>query len=84
MDKKAIDEKCAKFLNYNNFNQEQRQLINIIIDFAIRNGNVTTDDLVNEQPFCDLEIQELFDFDIRPLIQLVNVFNSPLTISAAA
>ena len=84
LDKKAIDEKCAKFLNYNNFNQEQRQLINLIIDFAIRNGNVTTDDLVNEQPFCDLEIQELFDFDIRPLIQLVNVFNSPLTISAAA
>ena len=84
LDKKAIDEKCAKFLNNNDFNKEQRQLINLIIDFAIRNGNVTAEDLVNEQPFCDIPIQEMFDFDIRPLIQLVNVFNSPLTVSAAA
>ena len=84
LDKKAIDEKCAKFLNNNDFNKEQRQLINLIIDFAIRNGNVTAEDLVNEQPFCDIPIQEMFDFDIRPLIQLVNVFNSPLIVSAAA
>lgn len=84
LDKKTIDEKCAQFLNLNDFNKEQRQLINLIIDFAIRNGNVTTDDLVNVQPFCDLEIQEMFNFDIKPLIQLVNVFNNPLTISMAA
>lgn len=34
LDKKAIDEKCAKFLNINDFNKKQRQLINLIIDFA--------------------------------------------------
>ena len=84
LDKKAIDDKCAKFLNVNDFNKEQRQLINLIVDFAIRNGNITAEDLVNEQPFCDIQIQELFNFNIKPLMQLVNIFNSPLTVSAAA
>lgn len=84
LDKKTIDDKCAKFLNVNDFNKEQRQLINLIVDFAIRNGNITAEDLVNEQPFCDIQIQELFNFNIKPLMQLVNIFNSPLTVSAAA
>lgn len=83
LDKKAIDEKCAKFINKNDFSKEQRQLINLIIDFAIRNGNVTTEDLVNVEPFCNFEITELFDNDIDPLLQLVNIFNNPLTVSCA-
>lgn len=82
LDKKAIDEKCAKFLNINDFNKEQRQLINLIIDFAIRNGNVTKDDLVNTEPFSDIEIPELFDNELAPILQLVAMFTNPLTVAA--
>ena len=82
LDKKAIDEKCAKFLNVNDFNNEQRQLINLIIDFAIRNGNVTTDDLVNSEPFSDIEIPELFDNELEPIFQLIAMFTNPLTVAA--
>lgn len=82
LDKKAIDEKCAKFLNINDFNKEQRQLINLIIDFAIRNGNVTKDDLVNTEPFSDIEIPELFDNELAPILQLVAMFTNPLNVAA--
>ena len=82
LDKKAIDKKCAAFLNENDFNQEQRQLINLIIDFAIRNGNVTNDDLVNEEPFCNYEIPELFEYNVTPLLQIVELFNNALSIAA--
>ena len=82
LDKKAIDEKCAKFLNVNDFNKEQRQLINLIIDFAIRNGNVTTDDLVNTEPFSAIEIPELFDNELEPILQLVAMFTNALTVAA--
>ncbi|MBR5565107.1 MAG: DEAD/DEAH box helicase family protein [Roseburia sp.] len=82
LEKKTIDEKCAKFLNLNNFNREQRQMINLIIDFAIRNGNVTTDDLVNTEPFSDIEIPELFDNELEPILQLVAMFTNPLTVAA--
>ncbi len=82
LDKKAIDDKCAKFLNENDFNKEQRQLINLVIDFAIRNGNVTREDLVNIEPFCDLEIPELFNYDIAPLISIIDLFNVPLSVVA--
>lgn len=82
LDKKAIDEKCAKFLNINDFNKEQRQLINLIIDFAIRNGNVTKDDLVNTEPFSDIEIPELFDNELAPILQLVAMFTNSLNVAA--
>ena len=82
LDKKAIDEKCAKFLNVNNFNKEQRQLINLIIDFAIRNGNVTTDDLVNTEPFSDIEIPELFNNELEPILRLIAMFTDALTVAA--
>ena len=82
LDKKTIDEKCAAFLNENNFNREQRQFINLIIDFAIRNGNVTNNDLVNEEPFCNYEILEIFEHDIDPLLQIISLFNDPLNVVA--
>ena len=82
LDKKAIDEKCAKFLNINDFNKKQRQLINLIIDFAIRNGNVTKDDLVNTEPFSEIEIPELFDNELAPILQLVAMFTNSLNVAA--
>ena len=82
LDKNAIDRKCAKFLNVNDFNKEQRQLINLIIDFAIRNGNVTKEDLVNVEPFSDIEIPELFDHELAPILQLVAMFTNPLKVVA--
>lgn len=82
LDKKTIDAKCATFLNENDFNKEQRRLINLIIDFAIRNGNVTNDDLVNAEPLCNYEIPEMFDYNISPLLQILAVFNNSLKIAA--
>lgn len=82
LDKKAIDEKCAKFLNINDFNKEQRQLINLIIDFAIRNGNVTREDLVNTEPFSEIEIPELFDNELEPVLNLVAMFTNSLIVAA--
>ena len=80
LNKNIIDEKCASFLNENSFNKEQRQFINLVIDYAIRNGNITADDLVNAEPFCDLKVPELFNFNIDPLLKIVNIFNRALTV----
>lgn len=82
LDKKAIDKKCAKFLNINEFNKEQQQLINLIIDFAIRNGNVTKDDLVNAEPFSEIEISKLFENKLTPILQLVEIFTDSLSVVA--
>lgn len=82
LDRKTIDKKCSEFFNINDFNKDQRQLINLIIDFAIRNGNVTTDDLVNTEPFSDIPISDLFDCEVAPIIQLVSMFTTPLNVVA--
>lgn len=82
LDRKLIDEKCAAFINENDFSKEQRQFINMIIDFAIRNGNITNDDLVNVEPFCDQDISAIFENKLDPLFNIVNLFNASLQIIA--
>lgn len=83
LDRKMIDDKCATFLNEQEFNKDQRSLINLIIDFAIRNGNITNDDLVNSEPFSDYEIPELFkDKGLEPLFSILGLFNNSLSIGA--
>ena len=82
LDEQIIDEKCAAFLNQNNFNKEQRQLINLVIDFAIRNGNITNDDLVNSEPFCEYEIPELFENNLDPLFFILALFKNSLQVAA--
>jgi type I restriction enzyme R subunit len=82
LDRKLVDKKCASFINENDFSKEQRQLINMIIDFAIRNGNITNDDLVNTEPFCDQDISILFENKLDPLFAILALFNNPLQVAA--
>ena len=82
LDKKSIDQKCSSFMNKNDFNREQRQLINLIIDFAIRNGNITNDDIVNSEPFSEFDIPEIFDNNIDPILNILDMFNQSLLIAA--
>ena len=82
LDRKLVDKKCASFINENDFSKEQRQLINMIIDFAIRNGNITNDDLVNTEPFCDQDISILFENKLDPLFGILALFNNPLQVAA--
>lgn len=81
LDRKTIDEKCSDFLNMNNFNSEQRRLINLIITFAIQNGNVTLDDLVYIEPFSNYAILEMFDNNVSSIKKLVGIFTDPLKIA---
>ncbi|MCF0217789.1 MAG: DEAD/DEAH box helicase family protein [Malacoplasma sp.] len=77
LDRKLVDQKCATFLNEYSFNKDQRNFINLIIDFAIRNGNVENNDLANSQPLNDYKINEIFD-NLEPLYNLISIFNDPL------
>ena len=45
-------------------------------------GNVTKDDLVNTEPFSDIEIPELFDNELAPILQLVAMFTNSLNVAA--
>ena len=82
LDRELIDKKCASFINENDFSKEQRQLINMLIDFAIRNGNITNDDLVNTEPFCDQDISLVFENKLDPLFGILALFNNPLQVAA--
>ena len=82
LDRKVIDEKFAKLLNTYSFTKEQRRIIDLIIDYAIRNGNITNSDLVNTQPFSDINISKEFNNNIDPILLIVQAFNNCLHVSA--
>lgn len=82
LDRESIDKKCSKFINKNDFNKEQRQLINLIIDFATRNGNITNYDIANSEPFENMDIPEMFNNNIDPILGILNIFNQSLQINA--
>lgn len=82
LDRDSIDKKCSSFMNNNDFNKQQRQLINLIIDFAIRNGNITSDDIINNEPFSSYDISDAFGSKIDSVKKIVDLFNKSLEVSA--
>lgn len=81
LDRKVVDEKFAELLNSYSFTKEQRRIIDLIIDYAIRNGNITNSDLVNTQPFSDINISKEFNNNIDPVLLIVQAFNNCLHIA---
>ena len=69
-------------MNDNDFNKQQRQLISLIIDFAIRNGNITSDDIINNEPFSSYDISDAFGSKIDSVKKIVDLFNKSLEVSA--
>lgn len=80
IDRELINEKCQNFVDKDNLTKEQKQLFNLIIDFAIRNGNVTGEDLINLQPFCDFEFGIIFEDNLEPVLNLIKLFNEALNV----
>lgn len=82
LDRKAVDEKLASFFNENELTKEQRKLVDLVIDYAITNGNVTAEDMYKTAPFADLDFRKAFGNDVGPILSVINAFNNSLIIGA--
>jgi type I restriction enzyme R subunit len=60
IDQKAINSKFGKFLNENFLNSRQQEFILAMIDYVRQNGDIQTENLVDESPFDSVDIKELF------------------------
>lgn len=83
LDVDTIDKKCGEFINGANYTPEQRDFINMILDYAVKNGNITNQDLINNEPFCEAKIPELFNYDLSRIKGIIGVFNQPLNVVRA-
>ena len=46
------------------------------------NGDIRVEDLVNEEPFNNIDLQEMFGVNLKSVVDIVNILHS--SISAAA
>ncbi len=60
IDEDAVQEKFGEFLSGGTLNQDQQEFVREIIDYLRENGEVTADDLTNDEPFVNYDIAGLF------------------------
>ena len=60
IDEDAVQEKFGEFLSGGTLSSEQQEFVRSIVDYLRENGEVTPDDLTNDEPFVNYDISSLF------------------------
>ena len=76
IDEDAVQEKFGEFLSGGTLNQDQQEFVRTIIDYLRENGEVTTDDLTNDEPFVNYDIGSLFEDRIVQLHEIIDRLNA--------
>jgi len=76
IDEEAVQEKFGEFLSGGTLNHDQQEFVREIVDYLRENGEVTADDLTNDEPFVNYDISDLFADKLPQFRELVNRLNS--------
>ena len=63
VDRVVAVSRYSKFISVNNLNAMQEEYLKTIITYVCENGDISINTIINESPFCDYEIQDLFGED---------------------
>lgn len=74
----AIQTKFGSFLNAQTLTQMQMLYCQQIIDYTRKNGDITKSVLLNESPFCDMDVTQIFDTNIVYIKQLLDGLHKPV------
>ena len=83
IDEDAVQEKFGEFLSGGMLNQDQQEFVREIIDYLRENGEVTADDLTNDEPFTNYDITNLFADRMPQLRDIVERLKSIDSTTAA-
>jgi len=72
IDQKAINEKFNEYLNTNILNSRQQEFVKSIITYVQQNGDITSDDIVNNTYFSDIDVEEIFEDKIEIIKDVIS------------
>ena len=75
LNQEAINEKLAEYFVMDELTSEQQEFIRQVILFVKQNGDITMDDVVNNAPFADYDLVELFDGKIEVLSNVLQLMH---------
>ena len=76
IDEEAVQEKFGEFLAGGMLNSDQQEFVHSIVDYLRENGEVTPDDLTNNEPFSNYDIGGLFEDRMEEFRKLVGRLNA--------
>lgn len=76
LSQEAVNEKFGKYLNGNTFNSQQQEFILTIINYVRENGDIELENIVNNEPFNNYDIGEMFGTSLQDLIEIVTKLHS--------
>lgn len=83
LSQEAINEKFGAYLSGNTFNSQQQEFILSIINYVRENGDIEVSDIVNIEPFSCYDLSEMFNTEIKTVVNIVNMLHYSVIAEAA-
>ena len=72
LDRDAVNQKFGDFLNGNVLNAQQQEFVKAIIDYVRANGNISKEDLFQEDPFAEYNVADLFGEKLAVVLDIIS------------
>ena len=83
LNQEVVNEKFGEYLNGNTFNSQQQEFIHTIINYVRANGDIEVQDIVNEEPFNNYDLNEMFGVDLQTVVGIVNELHNSVVAKVA-
>ena len=83
LSQEAVNEKFGEYLNGNIFNSQQQEFIMAVINYVRENGDIEVQDIVNEDPFNNYDLNEMFGVNLTTLVGIVNTLHNSVVVNVA-
>ena len=81
LSQEAVNEKFGQYLSGNQFNSQQQEFVKTIISYVRENGDITKSDLVNNEPFSNYDLNELFGMAIPAIVDIINILHGSILVA---
>ena len=78
IEKLKVNDLFAEYLAKYNFNSKQEEFLHMIVNYVRENGDIITNDLINEEPFRRIEYTDLFGGNTDVVYDLINYLHTPI------
>ncbi|WP_051197418.1 type I restriction endonuclease subunit R [Butyrivibrio sp. MB2005] len=76
LSQEAVNEKFGEYLSGNVLTLQQQEFVHMIINYVRENGDIELSDMVNTEPFSDIDLNDMFGENLPMMITIVNVLHS--------
>jgi len=80
LNQEAVNDKFGKYLNDNELTSKQQELVKMIIDYVRQNGEIQPEILVNDYPFSNEDLVNLFEGKIYIIQNIMEHTNKVVTV----